>query len=156
MDRAEVSFRIEGNLSDERSFLRLKTRERIGDWKANFVHGKGSTLAVSWWDSEKWLILTPIRSSADAASQVTRAINSSKLKRTPVAYAYTLDKARSFAGPRTEPLKRGGCSVLLFAEPLCRSAAAPPMRTNTNGDLLAQFTPRGADFHGTMTVGFAK
>ena len=118
------------------------TRERIGDWEGDTVHGKGSNLVTLVDRKSGYLSAYPVKRRT--RRQVTRAINL-QLKGHQV-HTLTLDNGKEFAGHERIALK-SGCSVY-FADPYASWQRGT--NENTNG-LLRQYFPKGADFS-TMTV----
>ena len=115
----------------------VETRERLGDWEGDTVHGVGGSLVTLADRKSGYLSAYPVKRRT--RRQVTRAINL-QLKG-HVAHTLTLDNGKEFAGHEGIALK-SGCDVY-FADPY--SSCQRGTNENTNG-LLRQYFPKGTDF----------
>ena len=115
----------------------VETRERLGDWEGDTVHGVGGNLVTLVDRKSGYLSAYPVKRRT--RRQVTRAINL-QLKG-HVVHTLTLDNGKEFAGHERIALK-SGCDVY-FADPY--SSCQRGTNENTNG-LLRQYFPKRSDF----------
>lgn len=115
----------------------VESRERLGDWEGDTVHGVGGNLVTLADRKSGYLSAYPVKRRT--RRQVTRAINL-QLKG-HVVHTLTLDNGKEFAGHEHIALK-SGCQVY-FADPY--SSWQRGTNENTNG-LLRQYFPKGSDF----------
>lgn len=120
----------------------VESRERLGDWEGDTVHGVGGNLVTLVDRKSGYLSAYPVKRRT--RRQVTRAINL-QLKGHKV-HTLTLDNGKEFAGHEHIAMKNG-CKVY-FADPY--SSCQRGSNENTNG-LLRQYFPKGSDFS-TLTV----
>ena len=114
-----------------------ETRERLGDWEGDTVHGVGGNLVTLVDRKSGYLSAYPVKRRT--RQQVTRAIN--LLFQGHTVHTLTLDNGREFAGHERIALK-SHCQVY-FADPY--SSWQRGTNENTNG-LLRQYFPKGSDF----------
>jgi IS30 family transposase len=115
----------------------VESRERLGDWEGDTVHGVGGNLVTLADRKSGYLSAYPVKRRT--RRQVTRAINL-QLKG-HVVHTLTLDNGKEFAGHEHIAMK-SGCQVY-FADPY--SSCQRGTNENTNG-LLRQYFPKGSDF----------
>ena len=115
----------------------VETRERLGDWEGDTVHGVGGNLVTLVDRKSGYLSAYPVKRRT--RRQVTRAIN--LLLQGHAVHTLTLDNGREFAGHERIAL-RSHCQVY-FADPY--SSWQRGTNENTNG-LLRQYFPKGSDF----------
>jgi len=115
----------------------VETRERLGDWEGDTVHGVGGNLVTLVDRKSGYLSAYPVKRRT--RRQVTLAINL-QLKG-HVVHTLTLDNGKEFAGHERIALK-SGCDVY-FADPY--SSCQRGTNENTNG-LLRQYFPKRSDF----------
>jgi IS30 family transposase len=124
-----------------------ETRERVGDWEGDTVHGKGGNLVTLVDRKSGYLSAYPVQRRT--RRQVTRAINI-QLKGHQV-HTLTLDNGKEFAGHERIALK-SSCDVY-FADPYASWQRGT--NENTNG-LLRQYFPKGSDFSKMTVAGVSK
>ena len=115
----------------------VETRERLGDWEADTVHGVGGNLVTLVERKSGYLSAYPVKRRT--RRQVTRAINLQFNGH--VVHTLTLDNGKEFAGHERIALK-SSCDVY-FADPY--SSCQRGTNENTNG-LLLQYFPKRSDF----------
>jgi IS30 family transposase len=125
----------------------VETRERIGDWEGDTVHGKGGNLVTLVDRKSGYPSAYPVQRRT--RRQVTRAIKI-QLKGHQV-HTLTLDNGKEFAGHERIALK-SSCGVY-FADPYASWQRGT--NENTNG-LLRQYFPRGSDFSKMTVAGVSK
>ena len=121
---------------DERPAL-VETRERIGDWEGDTVHGKQGNLVTLVERNSGYLCAYPVKRRT--RKLVTRAIN--LMFKGHEVHTLTLDNGREFTGHERIALK-SQCQVY-FADPY--SSWQRGTNENTNG-LIRQYLPKGSDF----------
>jgi IS30 family transposase len=114
-----------------------ETRERLGDWEGDTVHGVDGNLVTLVDRKSGYLSAYPVKRRT--RRQVMRAIN--LLFQGHAVHTLTLDNGREFAGHERIALK-SHCQVY-FADPY--SSWQRGTNENTNG-LLRQYFPKGSDF----------
>ncbi|WP_338726363.1 IS30 family transposase [Shewanella baltica] len=117
--------------------VEAETRERLGDWEGDTVHGVGGNLVTLVDRKSGYLSAYPVKRRT--RRQVTRAINLQF--KGHVVHTLTLDNGKEFAGHEHIALK-SGCQVY-FADPY--ASCQRGTNENTNG-LLRQYFPKGSDF----------
>ena len=115
----------------------VETRERLGDWEGDTVHGVGGNLVTLVDRKSGFLSAYPVKRRT--RRQVTRAINLQF--KGHVVHTLTLDNGKEFAGHERIALK-SRCQVY-FADPY--ASCQRGTNENTNG-LLRQYFPKGSDF----------
>jgi len=115
----------------------VETRERLGDWEGDTVHGVGGNLVTLVDRKSGFLSAYPVKRRT--RRQVTRAINLQF--KGHVVHTLTLDNGKEFAGHECIALK-SRCQVY-FADPY--ASCQRGTNENTNG-LLRQYFPKGSDF----------
>jgi len=114
-----------------------ESRERLGDWEGDTVHGVGGNLVTLVDRKSGYLRAYPVKRRT--RRQVTRAIN--LLLKGHIVHTLTLDNGKEFAG-HERIARRSQCQVF-FADPY--SSWQRGTNENTNG-LLRQYFPKGGDF----------
>lgn len=120
----------------------IESRERLGDWEGDTVHGVGDNLVTLVDRKSGYLCAYPVKRRT--RRQVTRAIN--LLIKDHAVHTLTLDNGKEFAG-HERIAHRSQCRVY-FADPY--SSRQRVTNENTNG-LLRQYFAKGSDFS-KMTV----
>jgi IS30 family transposase len=115
----------------------VETRERLGDWEGDTVHGLGGNIVTLVDRKSGYLSAYSVKRRT--RRQVTRAIN--LLLKGHVANTLTLDNGREFAGH--ECIARNSQCAVYFADPY--SSWQRGSNENANG-LLWQYFPKGSDF----------
>jgi IS30 family transposase len=115
----------------------VETRERLGDWEGDTVHGLGGNIVTLVDRKSGYLSAYPVKRRT--RRQVTRAIN--LLLKGHVANTLTLDNGREFAGH--ECIARKSQCAVYFADPY--SSWQRGSNENANG-LLRQYFPKGSNF----------
>lgn len=111
----------------------VETRERLGDWEGDTVHGVGGNLVTLVDRKSGFLSAYPVKRRT--RRQVTRAINLQF--KGHVVHTLTLDNGKEFAGHERIALK-SRCQVY-FADPYASCSAAP---TKTPTACCASISPR--------------
>ena len=117
--------------------VEAESRERLGDWEGDTVHGAGGNLVTLVDRKSGYLCAYPVKRRT--RRQVTRAIN--LLLKGHAVHTLTLDNGREFAG-HEHIAHRSQCQVF-FADPY--SSWQRGSNENTNG-LLRQYFTKGGDF----------